>query len=574
MMAKAGALARHSNPLGFPLGVTPYICDATFREGQQAGHSFTVAQITQLFSLLHHLGGARQLIRSSEFFCYTPKDRRAVEACQALGFPAPRVTAWARAHHADLRLVRDMEIAEVSLLMSVSPQHLQHKFGWTQADAKEHYLAILEKALAYGLTPRCHFEDVTRADIRGFCIPLARDIMAKAREGGRSIIIRLCDTLGVAMPYERAPLPLGVYAMVQAFVEEAGVPGDWLEFHGHNDFHRAHANTMAAWQAGCAGASASLMGLGERTGTASVEGAAMEFSQLAGDGHGLNLQIVGELAKVLPAVGVAIPSRFPLLGERAFAHVAGLHLDGLRKAPETYEAFDPREVLGREPRIVLTDKSGRAGVAAWVEYQGAIVPCPKDAPLVTALYDIITTAFEHGRTAPFTDAELVALTTLLQSKTRHTHFSRQAASFFLQIQWRMPLIDAYCAHASKSNLGECNGIFYGLHQLRCTDKHGTPQVERDWGDSSKVGSTCHAAARDAVAALLPGPPGAVVPCLPGGCHNRLGWAYVHLLGDGARLETVWDLMQIWPKELPCPATSLDSPAPPASIAAKPGAGFP
>ena len=204
-----------------PAGLPVYICDATFREGQQAGRSFTVAQMVRLYDLLHRLGGPDGVVRSSEFFCYTAKDRRAVDACRALGHAFPRITAWARATRQDLLAARELEMQEVSLLMSVSPQHMRHKFGWTDAEAMAHYLAALDEALSMGLTPRCHFEDVTRADVPGFCVPLAQRIMDRARESGREIIIRLCDTLGLAMPYAGAGLPLGVAALVRAFVQAA-----------------------------------------------------------------------------------------------------------------------------------------------------------------------------------------------------------------------------------------------------------------------------------------------------------------------------------------------------------------
>lgn len=529
-------------PHGLPHGLPLYICDATFREGQQAGRSFTVEQMVRLYDLLHRLGGPDGFIRSSEFFCYTPKDRRAVEACRALGHPFPRITGWARATRQDLLAARELEMQEVSLLMSVSPQHMRHKFGWTDAEATTRYLAVLDDALSLGLTPRCHFEDVTRADVPGFCIPLARGIMDRARDSGRAIIIRLCDTLGLAMPYAGAVLPLGVEALVRAFVEHAGVPGAWLEFHGHNDFHRAHANTVTAWLVGCAGASASLLGLGERAGTASVEGLAAEYRLLAPERARVDLHVLGELVCTLESMGVSIPEQQPLLGGRAFAHVAGLHLDGLRKAPETYEAFDPGLVLGRQSRIIITDKSGRAGVAAWLEREFGMPAADKEHPLVTALLHVVTQAGEQGRAAPFSNGELRAMALLCHPPVPQQSWHHLYETALRAMEQAMTLVHACQNALFQEPLQQARPVFHGLHLLHCTDSHGTYRIGR-WGCCTLD---------EAVLTDLPlGAPGLVLPCLEQG---RLGWVLAMPTPEGGRLTAVWDLMTFWPQEDACPGS--------------------
>jgi len=78
------------------------ITDTTFRDGQQARPPFTPEQIGRLFDFLHQMSGPRGIIRQSEFFLYTKKDREAVELCQAKGYQYPAVTGWIRAHKKDL----------------------------------------------------------------------------------------------------------------------------------------------------------------------------------------------------------------------------------------------------------------------------------------------------------------------------------------------------------------------------------------------------------------------------------------------------------------------------------------
>jgi len=85
--------------------VEMFITDTTFRDGQQARPPYTVQQIVDLYTLMSRLGGPNGVIRQSEFFLYSPKDREAVERCQELGFPFPEITGWIRASAEDVPLV-------------------------------------------------------------------------------------------------------------------------------------------------------------------------------------------------------------------------------------------------------------------------------------------------------------------------------------------------------------------------------------------------------------------------------------------------------------------------------------
>ena len=148
-----------------------FITDTTFRDGQQARPPYTVKQIARIYDLLHKLGGKNGLIQATEFFMYSPKDRRAVETCRARGYRFPRITGWIRANADDLAIARDMDFDEVGMLTSVSDYHIYLKLGKTRQQAMDGYLKLVEQALEWGIVPRCHFEDVTRADIFGFCLP-------------------------------------------------------------------------------------------------------------------------------------------------------------------------------------------------------------------------------------------------------------------------------------------------------------------------------------------------------------------------------------------------------------------
>ena len=145
-----------------------WITDTTFRDGQQSTSPFTVEQIVELYKLLHKLGGPKGIIRQSEFFLYTEKDRKAVEKCMELGYDFPQVTSWIRANEKDFELVKQMGIKETGILVSCSDYHIFKKMNLTRSQEKEKYLSIVKAALDRGIVPRSHFEDITRADVYGF----------------------------------------------------------------------------------------------------------------------------------------------------------------------------------------------------------------------------------------------------------------------------------------------------------------------------------------------------------------------------------------------------------------------
>ena len=155
-----------------------FITDTTFRDGQQSRPPFSVKQIEEIFNLLHRLSGPNGVIRQSEFFLYTEKDKEAVAKCLEKGYRYPEITGWIRASKDDLQLVKEFGLKETGMLTSISDYHIFYKFKKTRAEVFKGYLKVVEAALDAGIVPRCHFEDVTRADIYGFCVPFAQALMS------------------------------------------------------------------------------------------------------------------------------------------------------------------------------------------------------------------------------------------------------------------------------------------------------------------------------------------------------------------------------------------------------------
>ena len=371
-----------------------FITDTTFRDGQQARPPYTVKQIARIYDLLHKLGGKSGLIQASEFFMYSPKDRKAIEVCRSRGYRFPRVTGWIRANMDDLKIAHDMEFDEVGLLTSMSDYHIFLKLGKTREQAMNDYLKVVTKALEWGIVPRCHFEDVTRADIYGFCLPFARKLMELSHEASMPIKIRLCDTMGYGVPFPGAALPRSVQRIVRAFTDEAGVPGAWLEWHGHNDFHKVLVNGVTAWLYGCGGVNGTLMGFGERT----------------GNDEAADPTVITEIAQYFEKeLDYRIPDNYPFAGKDFNATSAGIHVDGLAKNEEIYNIFDTTKILNRSVPIIINDKAGRAGVAYWINQQFNLPPerqVSKKHPAVGQIHTRIMAAYEEGRNTSFSNKEI------------------------------------------------------------------------------------------------------------------------------------------------------------------------
>ena len=385
-----------------------WITDTTFRDGQQACAPYTVPQIVDLYTFMHRLAGPRGLIRASEFFLYSHKDREAVTKCLELGFEFPEVTGWIRPIKKDFKLVRELGLKETGILVSCSDYHIFLKLRRTRKQALEMYLDTVKAALDEGITPRCHFEDITRADFEGFVIPFAADLMALAEQYEMPVKIRACDTLGYGVPYVGAQLPRSVAKIIYCLRRQAGVPPEWLEWHGHNDFHKVLVNATTAWLHGCCAANGTLLSIGERTGNPPIEGLIVEHAMLWGETEGVDYSVITEMADYYRTeIGHAIDPRYPLVGRDFNVTRAGIHADGLLKNEEIYNPYDTGAILKRPIRVGVTDKSGVAGILAWMQYRYEFAePLDKDDPRIRQINDWVTAQYEEGRVPAMSDEEM------------------------------------------------------------------------------------------------------------------------------------------------------------------------
>ena len=327
-----------------------------------------------------------------------------------LGYEFPEITTWIRASKKDFELVKSIGIKETGILVSCSDYHIFHKMGLTRKQALEKYIGIVSDCIEAGLRPRCHFEDITRADFYGFVIPFAKRLMELSDESGVPVKIRACDTMGFGVPYPGAALPRSVSGIIYGLQHYADVPSELLEWHGHNDFYKGVVNATTAWMYGAGAVNCSLLGIGERTGNVPLEAMVFEYASLRGHFNGMNTKVITEIAEYIQnETNYDIPPMTPFVGENFNLTRAGIHADGIMKNSEIYNIFDTEALLDRPPKVSVTNTSGAAGVAFWINqyYKKQGKPqVDKNATIVQDVYEWVMKQYDEGRITMISDEEL------------------------------------------------------------------------------------------------------------------------------------------------------------------------
>jgi 2-phosphinomethylmalic acid synthase len=361
----------------------------------------STSQGLQVYQAICRFTAASGAVRQCEFFVYHPTDRSMLEAaleCYASGAPV-EPTTWIRASREDAALVGHLGVRETGMLASASDYHTFYKFRPSgRAAAAQKYLAATEAVLDCGLRPRLHLEDATRAPAE-FLFPFVEAVLALASRYGpaQRPRFRVCDTLGVGLPYPGVAWPRSVPRLIGGLLDLGLQPED-LEFHPHNDLHLAVANSLAAVMAGCACVNGTVFGKGERSGNVPIEGVLVHLigmgyfpSSSAPDFRSLN-----DLADLYARWGQGLAAKFPLYGRDAHRTRAGIHADGLAKFWPMYAPFDVPALLGRPLEVSLTKESGLAGLALLIrQHTGADLE--KTDPFLVQLHAQLEAEFAAGR---------------------------------------------------------------------------------------------------------------------------------------------------------------------------------
>jgi len=409
-------------PMNMPKEI--WITDTTFRDGQQSRAPYTAKQIVDLYKLLSRLGGEKGIIRQSEFFVYTKKDRDAIEQCMSLGYKFPEITTWIRAKKEDFELVRNMGIKETGILVSCSDYHIFKKLNMTRKEAFQHYLGVVQQAFDAGISPRCHLEDLTRADFYGFVVPFVNALVELSNQAKIPVKIRMCDTMGYGFPFTGAALPRSVPGIVYGLHHYSDVTSEMLEWHGHNDFYMGVANAVSAWLYGASGVNCSLLGIGERTGNVPLEAMVMQYASLRGSLDGMDTTAITEIAEYFKReLGYDIPPMTPFVGSAFNLTRAGVHADGMMKDVEIYNIFDTEKILNRPATVSISNTSGLAGIAYWLNTYFKFPPekqISKQDWIVVAMKKEIDALYADGRTTVMGEEELEELFNKLSADPRCT----------------------------------------------------------------------------------------------------------------------------------------------------------
>jgi isopropylmalate/homocitrate/citramalate synthase len=264
-----------------------------------------------------------------------------------------------------------------------------------------------------GIRPRCHLEDVTRADIYGFVLPFVTELTKLSKQSGIPIKVRACDTMGYGVGYTGASLPRSIPGIIYGLTKYCGMPSSLIEWHGHNDFYKGVANAATAWLFGASAVNCSLLGIGERTGNVPLEAMVMEYASLRGTLNGMNPEVITEIADYYTKnLNYKIPPQTPFVGRNFNMTRAGIHADGLLKDEEIYNIFDTGAILNRPANVLVSDVSGIAGIAYWLnDFYGlrGSEKIEKHDKICEYIKKWVDGEYKNGRTTVISDDELERL---------------------------------------------------------------------------------------------------------------------------------------------------------------------
>ncbi|MCS7135559.1 MAG: 2-isopropylmalate synthase [Nitrososphaerota archaeon] len=334
------------------------IFDTTLRDGEQTpGVALTPEEKVEIAIQLDKLGVD---IIEAGFPITSKGERKAVSDICKLGLSA-KICALARCEKNDIDAAVDTGVDWVHVFLATSDIHLKYKLRMTREQALAKIAEAVEYAKSRGVIVHYSAEDATRTE-HDF---LMKALKVAADAGADSIDIP--DTVGFAVP-----------AAIRRLVSSAKIVTDKpVAVHCHDDMGLAVANSLSAVEAGAEIIHATVNGIGERAGNASLEEIVVALHTLYGVKTNINLQEIYKTSRLVAKLtGVWIPKNKAIVGENAFSHESGIHVHGILGSPETYEPIAP-ELVGRRRKIVAGKHSGIHGIDFLLKEHGIDVDKPK-----------------------------------------------------------------------------------------------------------------------------------------------------------------------------------------------------
>ena len=383
------------------LKTDPIIDDTTLRDGiQMPGLAVNPEDAVKIVQLLSEIG-----VERVELFHYLKPDKKAAKIINSMDLDI-RVAGWCRAVKEDIDSAIDCGFEEVGISHPVSYIHLKAKWpNKTPDELLEKVVEVVEYAAkTHGLRTFVHGEDSTRADWN-----FEKKFINAVADAGAECY-RICDTVGIGLSDENAPLPNGIPAKIKRVKMETEIKS--IEIHAHDDFGNAVENTMAAIRAASGVwdkiyASTTFLGIGERAGNAETEKVIMNLYM-----HYNVKKFEGKVSKlkelanfISKATGYIIPPNKAIVGDYSFAHESGIHTHGALNNPWTYEPYPP-ELVGNTRRITIGRNSGKNVIRHKVMEITGKTP---DDETLAVIVERIREIYENGRKASLKEEEFKAI---------------------------------------------------------------------------------------------------------------------------------------------------------------------
>lgn len=333
------------------------VCDTTLRDGAQAeGVSFSNVAKKRLAERLDRFGV--DYIEGG-YAGSNPTDMEFFREIRKQGLSGAAVVAFGSTRRARTKVREDVNVrslldAGTDVVSVVGKAWMLHVTDVLRTTAKEN-LAMVSDTVGYlkqqgreVLFDAEHFFDGYKADPE-----FAMRVLETAVSAGADLVV-LCDTNGGTLPHD-------VFETTSLAVAALDSP---VGIHAHNDCGLAVANSVEAVRAGAVHVQGTVNGYGERCGNADLCSILPTLSLKMG----CNVLAKGALANlrelslfVDDLVNIRSDPKAPYVGQSAFTHKAGQHVDAVKKNPKTFEHIRPSRV-GNERHTLVSEISGTSSV--------------------------------------------------------------------------------------------------------------------------------------------------------------------------------------------------------------------
>jgi D-citramalate synthase len=362
-----------------------FVLDTTLRDGEQTpGVSLTPEKKLEIALALDDLGV--DVIEAGSAIT-SEGERAGIKKIANSGLKA-EVFSFARLLKQDIDLAMECGVDGIFLVAPTSDLHITFKLGSTREKVLASVGELTEYCKKHGLKVDLCCEDGSRTPL-DFLMKVL-----KAAENAKADRFTIADTVGALTPGRMSDL-------IKPLAKKAKIP---LGVHCHDDLGMATANTVAAVRSGARFVDVTVNGLGERAGNASLEEVVMALKTVYGYSLKVKTEKLSKLSDMVEKItGVPVPPNKAIVGENAFTHEAGIHVDGILKNPATYELLKP-ESVGAKRRFVLGKHVGMKSVKKMLEELDFNV----DDKQLAAVFQQVKYTGDKGKRITNVDLEAIA----------------------------------------------------------------------------------------------------------------------------------------------------------------------